>query len=357
MRNEKTSAKKGLPFRKAVALTMTLTLLLGITTYSCPSADAWWIFGKKKDKQEKERKRKKREVKASSVGLVPGNPPALYWKPADKTKACVLALHELGLYGGVFDDLGTRMSAKGVAVYAIDLRGFGGWRDVEGKEGKMDLKKTLEDVKGSVEIIKKLNGDTPVFILGEAMGGALALQAAAEFPELINGVISAAPGGEHYGTVNNYVTVASSLAIGAKKAFGLGDELLDLATPKQDLRDAFRDDEMVRMDLTPKELLACQFFMYKTKKMAKTIKSLPVLVVHGGKDGESKEEGSSDVYETLATKDKQYLKVDDGDHYTFEDVKVNDKAFDTTLTWLNERLSPTSAASTGSDTEPKTEKD
>ena len=330
---------------KKVASSMRLTIaaailcLLANTVPCCTPSNAFWFF-KKKQNGEKGGKQK-RQLQGTSIGLVPGNPPAVYWEPKKKAKAVVLCLHELGLYSGVFDDLGKRLSDKDIAVYAIDLRGFGGWKEVDKKEGKMDLEKTLADVKGSCEVIHKLQPDVPVFILGEAMGGALALQAAKEFPNLISGIISAAPGGDHFNTVNSYVTVASSMAVGAKHAFGLGENLMNAATPKKDLREALSEDQMVRLDVTSGEMMACQFFMYKTKAMAKDIKNTPVLIVHGQKDGESKVIGSKSVYDNLATKDKKFTLLDEGDHYTFEDVKVSDKAFDTALTWIDEHITPT----------------
>jgi alpha-beta hydrolase superfamily lysophospholipase len=300
-------------------------------------ADAFWPFTRKNADGTTTGlfHRKKREVAATQVGLVPGNPPAMYWRPDATPKAAVLCLHELGMYSGVFDDLGKRMSKNNVATYAIDLRGFGGWQSMQSKEARMDLGKTLADVKGSVEIIRKLNPGIPVFILGEAMGGALALEAASEYPDLINGVISAAPGGEHYKTIDSYLTVAGGMMTGSKSAFGLGKDLMQVATPKEDLRKAFMEDEMVRLDLSPRELMACQFYMYKTKKMAKQIKEMPVMIVHGSKDGESRLIGSKSVYDNLATKDKEMVIVEDGDHYTFESVNVPDKVMNDTLSWID----------------------
>ena len=172
------------------------------------------------------------------------------------------------------------------------------------------------------------------------MGGAVALEAAHEFPQLINGIISAAPGGEHYGTVDSYMKVASGLTVGSKSAFGLGSKLLNAATPNEDLRKAFLEDEMVRMDLTPKELMTCQFYMYKTKKMARDIKNVPVLIVHGSKDGESRLIGSKSVYENLSTKDKQFVVAEDGDHYTYESVNVPDKVVNETLDWIDKHVAP-----------------
>lgn len=325
-----------------VSSVMALTSVFIVTS----PANAWFIFHKKQPGEGgflSHLMRKKRTVAATQIGLVPGNPPALYWQPANKPKAALLCLHELGLYSGVFDDLGRRMSREGVAVYAIDLRGFGGWQEVKSSEGKMNLAKTLQDVKGSVEVIHNLNKDTPVFVLGEAMGGALALEAAARYPELIQGVVAAAPGGEHFDTLHNYMSVAGHMMTGPGKDSHMGQQLMTLATPKQELREALASDDMVRMDLTPQELMECQFFMYKTKKFARDIKDKPVLIVHGQKDGESKAIGSTTVYDDLSTKDKKLLMVENGDHYTFEDTKVNDNAIESTLAWIDQHLSKSPA--------------
>jgi acylglycerol lipase len=276
-----------------------------------------------------------RSTTASKVSLVQGNPPALYWKTASDPKAALLCLHELGLHKGVFENLGRRMSEQGVAVYAIDLRGFGEWRDVQSKDARMDLDLTLADVKAAVEAMRKNHPGIPIFILGEAMGGALALKAASDFPELIQGAITAAPGGEHYEKVHDYIKVGSGMVAGANKDSGLGEALMNRATAKSDLRETFEKDDLVRLDVTPRELMACQFFMYKTKNMARQIKDTPVLVVHGEQDRESRPVGSTNVYEQLATKDKEYLVVKDGDHYTFEDNNVSDQAFNYTLAWID----------------------
>jgi alpha-beta hydrolase superfamily lysophospholipase len=98
------------------------------------------------------------------------------------------------------------------------------------------------------------------------------------------------------------------------------------------------EDDQVRLDLKPKELMACQFYMYKTKKFAKQIKDVPVLVVHGKMDGESKEVGSLGVFKRLKTDKKKYVLLENGDHYSFEDVKVSDEAFNNALSWIDSNV-------------------
>ncbi len=287
----------------------------------------------KSNEETSSAKREKRATTASKVDLVSGMPPFLFWEGSADSKGIVLCLHELGMYNGIFEDLGNKLKDSGYSVYSMDLRGFGGWSD-KGAEGKMDLKNTLADIKSAAEAIRKKHADKKVFLLGEAMGGALALEAASKYPDLISGAISSAPGGEHFHTLDNYLSIGSRFALGNKR-FSKGEELVSIATPKKELQDALKNDAGVRLDLAPKELMACQFYMYKTRRFARQIKDLPIMIVQGQKDGESRPEGAKKVFDNLATKTKEYLPVENGDHYVFEDVNVDKNAMNATIAWLD----------------------
>jgi len=294
---------------------------------------------KKKDKSDKNDKggdsnRTVRETAGTKVDLVEGMPPFLYWQSTSESpKGMVLCLHELGMHSGVFDDLAKKLVASGYSVYSMDLRGFGGWKD-KGSEGKMDLKDTLGDIKSATEAIRKKHPNSKVFLLGEAMGGALALEAASKFSDIISGAISSAPGGEHFGTLGNYLSVGTRFTA-FNKRFNKGEELVKVATPKKDLQEALMKDANVRLDLAPNELMACQFYMYKTRQFAKQIKTLPIMIVQGQKDGESRPQGAKKVFDNLSTEDKEFLALENGDHYVFEDIDVDKKAMTATVAWLD----------------------
>jgi acylglycerol lipase len=275
---------------------------------------------------------------ANNVSILPGQPDFRVWPPAGAPKAVLLCLHEIGMHSGQFKDLGQRMADQGYMVYAMDERGFGQWDKVKTSDARMNLGKTLEDIHQAVIVLHQKHPGLPVFLLGEAMGGALALKAAANFPDLIKGTISSAPAGEHYGTTHNYMKVCEHLLTGPSKKFSYGKELIAQGTPRADLRTSMENDPGVRLNLSPTELMDCQFFMYQTKAFAKQIKSVPVMIVQGQQDHESKPTGAQRVYDNLATKDKQMLAVQEGDHYVFEDTHVNDKALQATVGWLDQHL-------------------
>lgn len=278
-----------------------------------------------------------RDYTAEKANLIPDAPPLWVWKAEGNPKAIVLALHEIGMHAGVFQDFGQKSAKKGVTVYAMDLRGFGAWKDKDPKQ-RMDHDDILQDVKVALEALKKEYPNTPVFLLGEAMGGATALRAAKEYPTLTQGIISSAPGGDHFKVVNNYLTVCHRMFRGPNKRFGMGKELMAMGTPRQSLREAYEKDPLIRLDLTPRELMDCQFLMYKTKGLARKIKTQPVLIVQGEKDKMTKPKSAESIAEKLTTKDKKLMMISDGDHYVYEDVQVDDKVLNDTLGWIDDHL-------------------
>src|SRR5215475_6538644 len=63
------------------------------------------------------------------------NAPCISWvNPLIRPRVALLCVHGLGLYSGSYQDFGTRASKRGVAVYAIDVRGFGSWMKAEGHQ-------------------------------------------------------------------------------------------------------------------------------------------------------------------------------------------------------------------------------
>ena len=113
------------------------------------------------------------------------------WLPAKKPKAIIIALHGFNDYSRAFDDLGEFSKSRGVAVYAYDQRGFGGTANIGIWASEENL---VGDLKQFVQQVKSTHPRVPVYILGESMGGAVAITALADpdFPK-VQGLILSAP--------------------------------------------------------------------------------------------------------------------------------------------------------------------
>ena len=60
-------------------------------------------------------------------------------------KTVLLCVHGLGLNSASYENFGRRMSGLGIATYAVDVRGFGTWMKLEGKE-QVDFNACIDDV-------------------------------------------------------------------------------------------------------------------------------------------------------------------------------------------------------------------
>jgi len=141
--------------------------------------------------------------------------PLEIWRPAEtsgdgsedeatppRTRAAVVALHGFGDYGNAFRDLAPALARAGVAVYVIDQRGFGEaphpgyWAGAEAMAGDALTLARL----ARADQAARGRPDLPVYLLGESMGGAVAMLAAARQDEdqqlrdpPVSGLILSAP--------------------------------------------------------------------------------------------------------------------------------------------------------------------
>ena len=101
--------------------------------------------------------------------------PLRKWLPQGPVKAVILALHGFNDYSNAFDDAGKAWAAHGIATYAYDQRGFGGapGRGSWAGEGRLAL-----DAIAAIRVLRRTYPGRPLYLLGESMGGAVAILAA-----------------------------------------------------------------------------------------------------------------------------------------------------------------------------------
>jgi alpha-beta hydrolase superfamily lysophospholipase len=140
---------------------------------------------------------------AAGLGLLacaPGTPappaephqlPRRVWLPEEPPRAVILAVHGFNDYSNAFTDFGAFAAEQGVAVHAYDQRGFGANPDPGRWPGTATL---VEDLLRERRRLDTLYPDTPVHLLGESMGAAVIIAAAAQDAPLDgDGIILTAP--------------------------------------------------------------------------------------------------------------------------------------------------------------------
>lgn len=266
-----------------------------------------------------------------------GNAPCLCWIDSDHpAKAVILCVHGLGLHNGTYESFGERFCKNGFAVYAIDVRGFGSWIAAKGRE-RVDFEGCMEDVKSTLHVLHRAHPGLPVFILGESMGGAIALRATAMFPDLVQGLISSVPAGDRFKQGSARLKVALHLLDSANKPIDMG-EIVDQATQKPEVRKAWINDPLNKLNLSPNELIQFQHFMNQNHESAKLIKDTPVLFVQGCQDRLVRPEGTVELFNKLATPDRQLELISNGEHLIFEENQFTDEDIKIVSDWMAKHL-------------------
>jgi len=115
--------------------------------------------------------------------------PLRSWK-VRKPRAIVIALHGFNDYSNAFTGAGEYFKKKHIATYAYDQRGFGKAPGRGIWAGKENL---VRDVQELAVALHKQHPRTPIFLMGESMGGAVVLLAASQKDLPISGVVLLAP--------------------------------------------------------------------------------------------------------------------------------------------------------------------
>lgn len=118
--------------------------------------------------------------------------PLSRWLPDGRVRANVIALHSFGDYRKSFEELGGWLAERGIAVYAYDQRGFGAAPHPGIWPGEAAMVDDLADAVAALRASPGGDG-TPLFLLGESMGGGVAMIHAASAPAGIDGLILAEP--------------------------------------------------------------------------------------------------------------------------------------------------------------------
>lgn len=119
--------------------------------------------------------------------------PLRQWQPPaqKKAEAVIIALHGFNDYSNFFQKPAQYFQQQNIASYAYDLRGFGG-SDTRGLWAGYQT--YSEDLTLFTRLVAAKHPNTPIYWLGESMGGAVIIVTAAEMklPQ-VSGIILAAP--------------------------------------------------------------------------------------------------------------------------------------------------------------------
>jgi alpha-beta hydrolase superfamily lysophospholipase len=130
-----------------------------------------------------------REFTAAGIGGID-----LYgqgWLPETAPRAVIVVSHGLAEHGGRYEALAAELVQRDYAVYAVDHRGHG---RSSGPRANIDrFSHLVSDFCAFTGRCARQHLDTPVFMLGHSMGGAVAFASALRLQDTLRGLVLSAP--------------------------------------------------------------------------------------------------------------------------------------------------------------------
>lgn len=258
------------------------------------------------------------------------------WRPAPPLRAIMAFIHGLGGHSGqsTYTHLIEYLGKRGYALYGMDLRGHG---RSQGSRG--DLNRWAEyrtDARAFLDHIQNAEPDRSVFLLGQSLGGLIALDYAVRFPESLRGVIASAPALAEPRT-------SSILRALLKVLAQLRPHML--IRPKFDVSGVSRDpDEVKRFvedpltdpRLSPRLFTEMLAAMRWTQVHAVDLR-IPLLLIHGSADAITSPDGSRSFFDKVGTADKTFKLYEGGFHQAFIDVNRQQVLADVAQ-WLDQHV-------------------
>ncbi len=259
----------------------------------------------------------------------------LYWMdPRVPTRADLLCIHGLGLCAKGYEPFGKRMAQEGIATYAMDVRGFGP-QSHAGKGDKLDLNETVADVRDVLETIHGRHPDRPIFLLGESMGGSIAIRTAALYPESMSGLICSAPAWRIYKQKRTALKGLLALFLPRGHRVNLAAAgVIRQATNKSALRQHWLSDPDHRLNLSGREAFAFFRFTRRTPKNAGEISRTPVLILQGLHDRLVKPSGVARLFNRLPVRDKELILDISAEHLILEEGQFSNQVANAVVSWI-----------------------
>lgn len=256
------------------------------------------------------------------------------WRPAGTPRAALINLHGLGDHSGLYPALVQHFTDRGIAVHAPDLRGNG--RSPGQRAYVRRWSEFREDLQALVARVRAEEPGLPLFLLGNSLGGLIALEYAGHHPEGLRGVIAASA------PLGRLGVPGPLLALG---------RLLSRVWPRFSLQTGMDLSGLARDPVVRETLLADPLFHRRgTARLSTEVAAaiarvqaaapafpLPVLLLHGSADRMVPPDGSRAFIARVGHPDRELREYPESYHVLFADLD-RDRVLADVERWIESRL-------------------
>jgi alpha-beta hydrolase superfamily lysophospholipase len=255
------------------------------------------------------------------------------WLPEGAARAVVVICHGVNSHGGQHAWTAEQLVGRGLAVYAVDLRGRG---LSEGERFYVeDIAEYVADVRGLIGIAKERNPGLPVYLLGHSAGGVVSCSYALDHQDEIDGLIC-----ESFA----FQVPAPGFALAAIKGLSHIAPRLGVLTLK--MKDFTRDpaalkaleaDPLTKGESQPAMTVAA--LVRADERLHDSFEqiTLPVLILHGTEDHATVCRGSEYFHAHAGSADKT-LKLYEGHYHDLLNDIGKEEVLADVVGWIEARL-------------------
>jgi alpha-beta hydrolase superfamily lysophospholipase len=240
------------------------------------------------------------------------------WAPSpSRPRAVLVNLHGLGDHSGLYPNLASYIPGQDIALYAYDMRGNG--RSPGQRAYLRSWREFRDDLGVFIGRVRKWEGDLPLFLLGNSLGGLVVLDYAVDHAAGLAGVIAAAP------PLGKLSVPPVLMALG---------RLMSRVMPRLSLQVGMDLTGLARDPSVRETVLADPFFHRRgTARLSTEVTaaiarvhqraadlSVPVLILHGSADRMVPPEGSRSFFAKLRHADREFREYPEAYHALFADL-------------------------------------
>ena len=263
------------------------------------------------------------------------------WQPAGKPRAVMILIHGFNAHSAYFAWPAEQFASKGLACYALDLRGRGK------SEGERFYVEKFSDYLGDVDRLvrqaRSENPGLPVFVLGHSVGGVIAASYVFDHQNEVAGLIS-----ESFAYDVGLPDAAALLVKGISHltphlhVYTLKNEIFS-RDPEAVAR--MNNDPLIEKGSQPAETSA-EVLKAADRLTANFPKfTVPVLILHGTADKATRPAGSQRFYDMTGSKDKT-LKLYEGHFHDLLNDVDKELVMADIQAWIDRQLSRQTAKPT-----------
>ena len=258
-------------------------------------------------------------------------------RPQERPRAVVIIVPGFNAHSGYYSWVAEQLIATGLSVYAVDLRGRG---NSDGERFYVDnLEDYVTDVEAVVSVARSRESNSPFFLLGHSAGGVVSCLYALDHQAELAGLICESFAHE---------LPAPDFALAVFKGFGyLAPHAHILHLPNERFSrdpkvvEAMNEDPLIAHETQPTRTMAALVRADERLKKEFPLITLPVLILHGTHDENTKPSGSQHFYDMVGSLDKT-LKLYDGSFHDLLNDLDKRVVMQYIKDWIDARLAATS---------------